>query len=185
MAAKDPDTIRLLLAHHVNEGAKTKAGETALDIAVRLNRCDNVQALEHGSQEKTLACLQTLVAMSQKNPDFLITTAIRAASAMNPPPPVPQEARRPYVEANTIFKAAQNESDTKQAISLYKEALSQAPWFAAAWNNLSLAQEKAGDYKAASESLNYFVKLEPAGTTDQAALDRVYALDAKAKMAAR
>ena len=94
---------------------------------------------------------------------------------------IPEEARRPFVQANTLFKTAQSDADIKAVLDLYKQALLQAPLYADAWYNQSLAQEKAKDYGGALNSMKMVQMLEPNGSTDRATLDRIYALEAKAK----
>ena len=191
------DAVRLLLARQANEAAKTTQdykwfdrieianGSTAIDAAEKEGNCDSLQALEHGSQDRTLACLASRAEAYRKDPKSThdLDIVLRTAAAMNPAPEIPQEARRPFVQANTLFKTAQNDADSKTVLGLYQEALSQAPWFADAWYNRSLAQEKAGDHAGAVTSMKNFQQLEPDGAKDQAALDRIYALEGEEKSA--
>ena len=185
MAAEGGQTemVKLLLTSHANEAAKTTDGMTAIDIAATNLRCDTVLVLEHGTQSRTMACLQALVNAYQAQPrDELLDTELHTRLAMKPlPSAVPQEARRPFVQANDVFKNSQGDADAQKAIALYKQALLQAPWFAEAWNNLSLAQEKVGDYKGAASSLKNFTLVHPEAANDQATLDHIYLLEGKAK----
>ncbi|MGO9445628.1 MAG: ankyrin repeat domain-containing protein [Thiobacillaceae bacterium] len=176
------DIVRLLLEHHADPGAKTSDGQTVIDLAAKYGRCEVVSVLEQGAQTKTLACLQNILAQYQKSPsDSLRDSILHTALAMNPPPEIPEEARRPFIQANTLFKTAQSDADTKMVLGLYRDALSQAPWFADAWYNQSLTQEKAGYYAGALASMKNFQQLEPGGATDRAALDRIYTLEAEGK----
>jgi hypothetical protein len=185
MAAEGGQTemVKLLLASHANEAAKTKDGMTVIDVAATSLRCDTVLVLEHGAQNRTMACLQALVNAYQAQPrDELLGTELHTRLAMKPlPSVVPQEARRPFVQANDTFRNSQGDADAKKAIALYKQALIQAPWFAEAWNNLSLAQEKIGDYKGAASSLKSFTLVRPEAANDQATLDHIYVLEGKTK----
>lgn len=179
------DVVRLLVASHANRDVKDPNGDTAIDKAARALDCDAVLALEQGSQQKTTDCLQALVTQYQKSPtDALRATAIRTAAAMNPPPAISQDARRPFVQAVTLFKTAQGAADLKTVLDLYQQAVQQAPWFTDAWYNQSLAQEQAGDFKGALASMQVFQQLETGGDKDQPTLDRIYALEAEAKSAA-
>lgn len=176
------EVVKLLLKNGADQDAKNLSGVTALNEAAFKTNCDVVASLEAGLQQKTAVCMQRLLAWYHKEPDdYLAKKAIRTAVAMNPRPEVPQEARRPFVQANTLFKLAQSDADLSSVLSLYKEALAQTPWFADAWYDQSLTQEKLGDYKAAVVSMQNFELLEPNGDKDQATLDRIYALEAKAK----
>ena len=177
------EMVKLLLASHANEAAKTKDGMTAIDVAATNLHCDTVLVLEHGAQSRTMACLQALVNAYQAQPrDELLDTELQTRLAMKPlPSVVPEEARRPFVQANDVFKNSQGDADAKKAIALYKQALVQAPWFAEAWNNLSLAQEKVGDYKGAASSLKNFTLVHPEAANDRATLDHIYVLEGKVK----
>lgn len=178
------EVVKLLLKSQANIEAKDTAGRTALDIAAQNLNCDTVAVLERGSQQKTAACLQALLAKYQQGPtDDLAMTAIRTAEAMNPPPPIPEEARSLYVQGNVMVKSAQGPDDIKSAVKMYEDAVHKCPWFADAWYNLSLAREKAGDFKGAKVALEYVTQLQPQLANDRTTLDRLYALDAEATMA--
>jgi len=179
------DNVKLLLAYHANEAARTPGPDSldALGVAARSLECETVVQLEHGSHLKALACIQALAVDYQAKPsDHSWEKAVNAGLALKPMPTVvPQEARRSFVQANDVFKNSQGDADAQKAIALYKQALVQAPWFPEAWNNLSLAQEKVGDYKGAASSLKNFTLVHPEAANDQATLDHIYLLEGKAK----
>jgi len=178
------DTVKLLREHGASTSAKSDKGATAIDIAVRNLNCDSVLALEHGAQSKTMSCLAAVTAAYQKNPaaEIFSVVAIRTAIEMNPRPDVSEAARQSYVEANVTYRNAQNDADIKSAIALYKDALVKAPWFSDAWYNLSLAQEKLGDYAGGAKSMKTMEPLETGGPNERRDLDRIYTLEAKQKM---
>lgn len=186
-ASGKAEIVTLLLKSGANEAAKTQAGITAFDAATHNSTCDAILALEHGAQSKTLACLTALAEAYQKNPtyeyyrDVVIRTA--AAAAMNLPlPEIPEAARESYVQANETYRHSQNDADIKSAIALYNDALMKAPWFSDAWYNLSLAQEKLGDYAGAVTSMKALQPLEAGGPNERRDLDRLYTLEADGKM---
>ncbi len=184
-ASDKADIVTLLLKSGASEAAKTNAGLTAIDAAAGYFRCDVVLVLEHGAQNRTLACLAGLIEKYEKtNPDFVADTAIRTAAAMHPRPDVPEDARESYVKANVTYRNAQGDDDIHAAIALYKDALGKAPWFSDAWYNLSLAQEKLGDYAGAASSMKTMAPLEAGGPNERRDLDRVYALEAQGESAA-
>ncbi len=183
-ASGEADTYTLLLKSGANEAARTNAGLTAIDVAASYFRCDFVLVLEHGAQRKTLECLAGLIEKYGKtNPDYAEDMAIRTAAAMRPPPGIPEDAREPYVKANVMYRNAQGDDDIHAAIALYKDALGKAPWFSDAWYNLSLAQEKLGDYTGAASSMKTMEPLEAGGPNERRDLDRIYALEAQGESA--
>ena len=194
-----PEVVKVLLEAHADVSATAKDGKTAFDLAANNMRCENVLALEQGGRSHTMTCLSA-VASAIESPerysqsrdmwmpeyDELFKIAVNTRLAMTPlPTEVPQEARAAYVQGNTMFKASQSDDDAKKAIGMYREAVILAPWFVDAWGNMEVVQEKIGDYKGAAESVGYLVKVEPDGAHDQAKLDHMYALQAKAKLAAQ
>lgn len=184
-ASGEADIYTLLLKSGANEAARTKAGLTAIDVAASYFRCDFVLVLEHGAQSKTLECLAGLIEKYEKtNPDFVDEMAIRTAAAMNPRPDISEQARESYVKANVTYRSAQGDDDIRAAIALYNDALMKAPWFGDAWYNLSLAQEKLGDYAGAAISMKTMAPLEAGGPNERRDLDRIYALQAQAESAA-
>lgn len=183
-AEGNAEVVKLLLKSQANIEAKDTDGRTALDVAAQSLKCDTVAVLEPGSQQKTAACLQALLAKYQQAPtDDLAMTAIRTAEAMNPPPPIPEEARSLYVQGNVMVKSAQGPDDIKSAVKMYEDAVRKCPWFADAWYNLSLVREKAGDFKGAKVALGYVMQLQPQLAKDRTTLDHLYALDAEDAMA--
>ena len=192
------DAIKLLLAQHANERARTTQdfkgwsgsigipkGSMAIDFAEQGGNCESLQKLEHGGQHRTLACLESLAESYRKDPSrsYLLDQAARTAAAMAPRPDISEEARESYVKANVTYRSAQGNDDIRTAIALYKDALGKAPWFSDAWYNLSLAQEKLGDYKDAASSMKTMEPLEAGGPNERRDLDRVYALEAQGESA--
>jgi tetratricopeptide (TPR) repeat protein len=175
--------VKLLLASHADESAKDSKGESAIDLATQAGRCDAVAELAHGAQEKTSACLRSFYTLAQIGfDDTAWRMDIEAGLALKPRPSVvPEEARQYFVQANDTFKNSQASVDAKKAIALYKKALVQAPWFAEAWNNLSLAEEKIGDYQEAAWALRNFTLVRPEAAHDRATLDHIYVLEGKTK----
>jgi len=186
------EVVRLLLANHADLEAKDDAGLTALAYAIHNGNVGAARLLlaNHADLDAKDQFGNTALWNAASRGDTRIVQgffdeAVQLGLLEKPIPPIPQEARRPFIEANAVFKGAQSDRDTYTAIALYEEALIQAPWYIEAWNNLSLAQEKAKQYQAAADSLKNFVKLEPGGASDQATTDRIYGLEGKAKLAAQ
>lgn len=146
------DVVKILLDHGASATATDKHGRNALFMALS------------GETEARSEIVQLLLAR------------------YGPETAVPEEARQSYVQANVIYRNAQSDDDIKSAIALYYDALKKAPWFGDAWNNLSLAQEKLGDYAGAVSSMKALLPLEAGGPNERRDLDRTYTLQAEQKM---
>jgi len=153
--------------------------KSRLEQTLSTGRCDRAQS----SPSDRTTCFQGIATLYYSSPsDELWNTAMGIGLALKPiPTEVPQESRKYFVQANDVFKNSQGDADAKKAIVLYRQALVQAPWFAEAWNNLSLAQEKVADYKGAASSLKNFMLVRPEAANDQVRLDHIYLLEGKAK----
>ncbi len=118
---------------------------------------------------------------SNPNDKALRETIISQAARLKPAPAAPEEARRHFVKGVTLQKDAVSVSDYELAVDAYKRALSIAPWWPEAYFNLAAAQEGAGKYAEAMDSLNLYLLSKPADARQ--AQDKLYALEAKAERA--
>lgn len=115
---------------------------------------------------------------------YMRQAIIRLAAKITPPPAIPEEARRAFVEGMTIVKSAKDSASLTIAIESFKVALKTAPWWSDAYYNLAATQELAGQFDAARLSFQYFIGWFPDGPEAREAQDRLYAIDAKQKLAA-
>lgn len=123
--------------------------------------------------------LSQMVAQLQKTPtdNALREKIIKLAATITPPPAIPEDARRPFVRANTAVKNASGADDYAGAIKLYQDSLLLAPWWGDAYFNLSRAQELHQDYDAAIQSLKFFLLTSPSQADAREAQDHIYALE--------
>lgn len=137
-------------------------------------------------QAQTHAELESLVQQLQANPTdaALRERVIAVARDLKPAPAIPEEARRHFVQGTTLAKAATDAAGQKLAVESFKEALKVAPWWGDAWYNLAVAQELAGQLDDARDSLKSYLLTSPGETEARDAQDRLYALEAKEKLAA-
>ena len=131
--------------------------------------------------------LNQLVQQLQSRPDDngLRERIIKLAIAINPPPAIPENARKSFIEGSTIAKAATDASGEAIAIASFEEALNIAPWWGDAYYNLAAAQELAGKLDNAEASLKLYILTGPNDKDSRDAQDHVYALAGKKKLAAQ
>lgn len=127
--------------------------------------------------------LKQLMADIQKNPgDYALREKIiKHVQIMEPRPQVPQEAKRPFMKGVTFQKEASSVSDYELAISAYKEALLLAPWWPEAIYNMALAQEGAGKFDDAIQSIKLYLLTGPKDA--EQAENRIYVMEAKKEKA--
>ncbi len=138
-----------------------------------------------GAKPKPAELLKQYLAQLQKTPDdeALRSQIVVLASAMRPPPRIPDEARRPFVKATTFQKEAKDATGLELAIASYREALLLAPWWPDALYDASTAYEAAGRYDEAARTVKLFLLTRPSKRDGDEAQNRLYALEAKQEMA--
>lgn len=129
--------------------------------------------------------LSEMVGRLQKteNDNALRESIIKLATKIMPPPAIPEEARRAFVEGVTIVKSAKDSTSLRIAIEGFKGALKTAPWWSDAYYNLASTQELAGQFDEAEGSFKLFILASPDVNEAREALDRIYAIGAKRKIA--
>jgi tetratricopeptide (TPR) repeat protein len=129
--------------------------------------------------------LNQMVQQLQGKPDdnSLREQIIRRAITIKPPPAIPENARKSFIEGSTIAKAATDASGQAIAIASFKEALKIAPWWGDAYYNLAAAQELAGQLDNAEASLKLYMLTAPSEKDSRDAQDHIYALEGKKKLA--
>jgi len=123
----------------------------------------------------------------QKNPNdnALREKIIKHVQTMSPPPSVPEEARRHYVMALTLFKGAKKIEDYSESIEEFKSALLIAPWWAEANRDLGMALEAAKRYDEAISALKLYITSGLGEEKMRAAQDEIYKIEAMKKLAAK
>lgn len=123
----------------------------------------------------------------QKNPNdaALRGKIIKHVQAMKHAPAIPEEARRHYVKAITLFKNAKQPSDSADAAEEFRQALLIAPWWGDAYMKMGLTLETAQRYDDAIASLKLFMVTNPQDEVLRKAQDEIYAIEALAEKAAK
>ena len=99
--------------------------------------------------------LQQMVEQLQKTPsdNVLRERIIKLGMEIKPAPAIPEEAVRRMARGAAAFKSATSAADYQDAAKEFEQAVLAAPWFADAYFNLGVTQDKAGSYEAAQRSL--------------------------------
>lgn len=118
---------------------------------------------------------------SGDDPAMLEKIVKLAATITNPPPEIPEEARRHAVKGETVIKQAKEKSDFQTGADEFRQALRIAPWWADAYKALSGAAESAGDYDMAEAALKLYLASNPDDA--RAAQDWLYKIDAEKDLA--
>ncbi len=119
------------------------------------------------------------------NDNALREKIVRHVKTMGPSPAIPEEARRHYVMAKTLFDAAKTSEDLSEAIAGFRSALLIAPWWAEANRDLGLALEAAQHYDEAITCIKLYIATGPGDERTRAAQDEIYKVEAKGKLAMR
>jgi tetratricopeptide (TPR) repeat protein len=131
--------------------------------------------------------LNQYVADLQQNPtdDALRKKLIMLAATLQPPPAVPEEARRHFVKADTLARGAHAPEDYYAAIYEYREALALAPWWGDAYHDLGIVLESAGRYDDATKEVKFYLLTNPEAKDARAAQDEIYKIEAKQQEATK
>ncbi len=115
----------------------------------------------------------------KKNPSdkALREKIIKLALGMKPAPSIPEDAERSVVRGAAFFQKASDNNGYKKAIAEFEAATNAAPWLAVAYYNLGVAQEKAGLYPEAIQSLKFYLMAAPDAKNARDVRNKIYALE--------
>jgi tetratricopeptide (TPR) repeat protein len=139
-------------------------------------------ALANTAQAQTpQESLRQSISELQKSPNdnALREKIIKQVQAMKRAPAIPEEARRHYVRALTLFDGAKQPADAADAAEEFRQALLIAPWWGEAYMKMGLALETAQRYDEAIEALKLFMATKPRGAVLRQAQDEIYKIEAK------
>jgi tetratricopeptide (TPR) repeat protein len=131
--------------------------------------------------------LNQYVAELQKNPNdyALREKIIKHVQTMKPAPAVPEEAKRYLSRGIAAMKEAKSKDDFKDAVNEFEKAALAAPWFANAYYNLGVAQDKAGAYANAIRSLKLYLLASPDARDAEAVKGLIYEIEYRQEKAAK
>lgn len=124
----------------------------------------------------------------KKYPDDknLRESIIKMAQDVNPKPRVPDEAERALARGNVYLKRlthAADEQGSLEALAEFKTVVELAPWLADGYLGMSMAQEKAGLYTEAIQSLKFYQLAAPQAKNLREIKRRLYELEVQAEEA--
>jgi hypothetical protein len=143
--------------------------------------CIFMSAVQAQSPQQTL---NQYISELQKNPnDYVLREKIiRYVQTMKPKPAIPEEARRHYIIAKTLFDGAKKAEDFNESITEFKSALFVAPWWIEANRDLGLSLEAAQRYDEAIIYIKLYMAANPGDDRTRAAQDEIYKIEAKKKL---
>jgi tetratricopeptide (TPR) repeat protein len=102
---------------------------------------------------------------------------IKLAQKIQPPPAVPQEARRHMVRGRVAVKSAKGQGGFQQAAEEFRQALRLAPWLAEAYYNLGIVLDKIGKYDEAILNLKLYLLAVPDSADATQVQDFIYEIE--------
>jgi len=106
---------------------------------------------------------------------------IAVARKLDPPPAIPEEARRHAAFASLAVKEAKDQSGYEKAIAEYLEAVCLAPWWADLYYNLAMVQEQRSHFREAAETFKLYLAASPQDPQAQVIQNKIYELEYKAE----
>jgi tetratricopeptide (TPR) repeat protein len=106
---------------------------------------------------------EQMVSSFRQNPgdDGLREKIIRSALKLTPKPAVPKEAKSFMLRGEAAVETAKTPDDFVVAAAEFQKAVNVAPWFADAYYNLGMVQEKAKQFGQAVKSLRWYLLAAP------------------------
>lgn len=106
---------------------------------------------------------EQMVSSFRQNPgnDGLREKIIQSALKLTPKPVVSKEAKSFMLRGQAAVETAKTPDDFIVAATEFQKAVNVAPWFADAYYNLGMVQEKAKQFGQAAKSLRWYLLAEP------------------------
>ena len=162
--------------------AKRKEGMQTIELSLQ----KAMEAEKQGQHREAIKhYMAALAAEETVNPTNIhrgiVERVITLARTLDPPPAVPEEARRQAVYAHTALKEAKDASGFNQAIREYFRAIRLAPWWGDLYLNTALLLEQTGHFSVAITSLQFFLVASPNDPDTEKVKNKIYELEYKAK----
>ena len=178
------DIAELLLDMGADVNAKNNDGKTPRHIAASMAKEDVAELLKEFMFRQASGNppeqLNLMIQLLKEKPydNALREKIIKLATNIKPAPAIPEEARRSFIIGEALFKQAKNLRPAYEAADAFRTATTLAPWWSNAYWNLAIAQQFAGQYVSAKESLRLYLLTDPSVADRRLAQDRLYAIEA-------
>ncbi len=156
-------------------------------LALAITLLPGTQAVA-SSRGGSLETLKQYVSELKKRPDNveLRERVIKYARSMRQKPSVPEDFERLMARGNAYLKLASESpastaADYKKAVTEFASAVEVAPWLPEGYENLAAAQEKAGMFAEAIQSLNFTLLADPEAKNARELRNRTYELEVYAE----
>ncbi len=110
---------------------------------------------------------------------------IKLVQKIQPPPAVPEEARRHMLRGEAAVDAARDKGGFLRAADEFGKALLLAPWLAEGYYNLGVVCDKAGLYEEAIRALNMYLMAKPNAGDAKQVHDLIYKIEYRIEEAKR
>jgi tetratricopeptide (TPR) repeat protein len=131
--------------------------------------------------------LNQYVAELKKNPGdaVLREKIIKFVQTMKPKPVMPEDAERYMARGAAAAKGATAGQDFRDAAAEFQKASLAAPWLPAAYYNLGVTQDKAGQYEEAIQNLKLYIIAAPDASDLKAVKNMIYEIEYRQEKAAK
>ena len=171
--------VKLLIFNGADVNARTKDNQTPVHLAEKYNKDDIADLLrKHGAYSKR-ELLKQLTKEFEKNLYKVKKRekVIELALSLTPPPAIPEEAKKEMAKGKAAFKIAKGRSGYEEAEKHFRKAANLSPWWADAYFNLGLVQEKMRDYRDAKESFEIYLLAAPNAPDATSVKEKIYELE--------
>ncbi len=177
--------------------AMTKAGQ---DQSAEINRLKQTLAYRRESEQNKQTALKRANEAEQQGQrteafhhymtavnsgdSFQLATLekiIALYPTLDPPPAIPEEARKHAAFASFAVKEAKDHNGYQKALYEYHHAIRMAPWWADLYVNTALVFEQLGDYQAAFDLLKIYFVAAPDAPDREQMKTKLYELEFKAQ----
>lgn len=102
---------------------------------------------------------------------------IEVASKLDPPPAIPEEAKRGMGRGKAAFQSAQNPGEYQKAREEFEKAVNLAPWWADGYYNLALVEEQERKFDQALSHLKLYLLAAPNAPDKSQIEEKIYGLE--------
>ena len=191
-AAGQKDAQRMMNAMTLTDEQLAEAKRRAAAWAAYLRRTDDPEAPARAAEQAGRAqeAFQDYLTALRALPDpppleadrRIRERIIHLALQLNPPPAIPDDARRRVADAAAAVNGAapaDGPAKAGEALTAWKDSLLLAPWWADAYAHYAEALEQRGDVVAAARNLKLYLLAEPDATNAVAVRQKILELESK------